>query len=350
MFYERKIKLAILIDDAMYRRTFHHDDLDFLKTFAEIINQPPYPDTIDRGYMIDNLGDAEACLTCWGTPALTKDILDAAPELKLILHAAGTPKAIVSDEVWKRGLRVATAAPVIAIDVAETALGAIIFCLKRLGDYDRIVRTGRWATDYKSGEVSAVNELKPLIKRLNAYLTVGIIGASHVGKNMIRLLKPFGVNILLYDPCISASMAREMGVQLASLESLMQISDVVSVHTPKLPSTYHMITAAHLSSMKDGALFVNTSRGSNVDQDALLEELKSGRIHAYLDVFDEEPLPAVNAFIELDNVLLTPHISGGHTVNGGFERGNYIIDQLYRYCCTGRLENETLEDMISMMA
>jgi len=350
MFYERKIRLAMLMDEAMYRRTFQGDDLDFLATFAEIINRPPYPDKIDQDYMVDNLRNAEVCFTCWGTPVLTKEILDTSPDLKLVLHGAGTPKAIVSDEIWNRGIRVATAAPVIAIDVAETALGAMIYCLKRLGDYDRIVRTGRWATDYKSGEVSDVNALKPLIKRLNAYLTVGIVGASHVGKNMIRLLKPFGVKILLYDPCISPTMAREMGVQQVSLETLMQTSDVVSVHTPKLPSTYHMISAAHLASMKDGALFVNTSRGPNVDQDALLAQLQSGRIHAYLDVFDEEPLPADNPFIKLDNVLLTPHISGGHTVNGGYERGRYLIDQLYRYCATGRLAEETVEDMISMMA
>ena len=119
MFYERKIRLAVLMDEAMYRRTFHNDDLDFLASFAEIINQPPYPDKIDQTCMIDNLRDAEACFTCWGTPVLTKEILDAAPDLKLVLHGAGTPKAIVSDEIWTRGIRVATAAPVIAIDVAE---------------------------------------------------------------------------------------------------------------------------------------------------------------------------------------------------------------------------------------
>lgn len=350
MFYEKKIKLAILIDDEMYRRTIHPDDLIFLDTFAEIINKPPYPNKIDAGYMKKNLTEAEVCFTCWGTPALTKDILDCAAHLKLILHGAGTPKAVVSDEVWKRGIRIASAASAIAIDVAETALGGIIYCQKHFGEYDKIIRSGRWTSKYSSGEVSDVNALKPSLKRLNGYLTVGIVGASHVGKNMIKFLKPFGVKILLYDPCISESMARELQVDLVSLDELMRICDVVTIHAPQLPSTNKMITAAHLASMQDGALFVNTSRGTIVDQDALLAELKSGRINAYLDVFEQEPLPAVNEFINLNNVLLTPHISGGHTVNGGFERGNYIVNQLYRYCCTGDMINETMEDMISMMA
>jgi phosphoglycerate dehydrogenase-like enzyme len=350
MFIDRKIKLAILIDDAMYRRSIHPDDLLFLEQFAEIVNQPPYPDKIDAAYMKEHLGEAEACFTCWGTPVLTEEILACAPDLKLILHGAGTPKAVVSDAVWARDIRVATAASIIAIDVAETALGGIIYCQKHFGDFDRIVREGRWSRKSDEKAVSDVDAIKPLMKRLNWMLTVGVVGASHVGRNMIRFLKPFGVTILLYDPTYSEAMARELGVRLVCLEELMQASDVVTVHAPKLPTTDKMITAAHLAAMKDGALFVNTSRGSVVDQDALLAELKSGRIYAYLDVYEKEPLPAENGFIHLDNVLLTPHISGGHTINGGFERGNYLVNQLYRYCCTGDLLHEALADMMDMMA
>lgn len=350
MFCDRKIKLAVLIDGPMYLRTIHPDDLEFLKSFADIINPPPYPDRIDGEYMKLRLREAKACFTCWGTPPLTKEILDRAPELRLILHGAGTPKAVVSDEVWRRGIRIASAAPVIAIDVAETALGGIIHCLKHFTEYDAVVRDGRWSGKYNDSAASPVNALKPSLKRLNWLLTVGVVGASHVGRNMIRFLRPFGVNTLLYDPCVSPGMARELGVELAGLDELMRSSDVVTVHAPQLPSTDKMITARHLGSMKDGALFVNTSRGTVVDQEALLAELRSGRINAYLDVFEEEPLPEDNGFARLSNVLLTPHMSGGHTVNGGFERGNYIVNQLFRYCRTGDLNSEALEDMMDMMA
>ncbi|MDD4745623.1 MAG: hydroxyacid dehydrogenase [Eubacteriales bacterium] len=343
-----KIKLAILMTDEMFNRAIAPRDLAFLETFAELVNKPPYPDRISEGYMREHLVRAQACFTCWGTPVLSEDVLAHAPDLKVILHGAGTPKAIVSDAVWLRGIRVATAAPVIAIDVAESALGGMIYCLKHFGDYDRLMREGRWKKT--AGSVSDVDALKPKLKRLNRYLTVGIVGASHVGKNMIRFLKPFGVRILLYDPTLSEDMARELDAEPVSLETLMRRCDVVSVHAPQLPVTRGLITAGLLALMPDGAVFVNTSRGSIVDQKALLAELKSGRISAYLDVYEQEPLPADSALHLLDNVLLTPHISGGHTVNGGFERGNYIVNQLYSFCQTGKLQHEALRDMLDTMA
>ncbi|MDD4140400.1 MAG: hydroxyacid dehydrogenase [Eubacteriales bacterium] len=343
-----KIKLAILMTDEMFNRAIAPRDLAFLETFAELVNKPPYPDRISEGYMREHLARAQACFTCWGTPVLSEDVLAHAPDLKVILHGAGTPKAIVSDAVWLRGIRVATAAPVIAIDVAESALGGMIYCLKHFGDYDRLMREGRWKKT--AGSVSDVDALKPKLKRLNRYLTVGIVGASHVGKNMIRFLKPFGVRILLYDPTLSEDMARELDAEPVSLETLMRRCDVVSVHAPQLPVTRGLITAGLLALMPDGAVFVNTSRGSIVDQKALLAELKSGRISAYLDVYEQEPLPADSALHLLDNVLLTPHISGGHTVNGGFERGNYIVNQLYSFCQTGKLQHEALRDMLDTMA
>ncbi|NLO35466.1 MAG: hydroxyacid dehydrogenase [Clostridiaceae bacterium] len=343
-----KIKLAILMTGEMFRRAICPEELTFLETFAELVNKPPYPDRISEAYMQEHLAGAQACFTCWGTPVLSEAVLAHAPELKVILHGAGTPKAIVSEGVWLRGIRVATAAPVIAIDVAESALGGMIYCLKHFGDYDRLMRAGRWQKT--AGSVSDVDALKPQLKRLNGRLTVGIVGASHVGRNMIRFLKPFGVRILLYDPTLSADMARELGVTQVCLETLMPGSDVVSVHAPQLPGTRGMITADLLASMPDGALFVNTSRGSIVDQKALLAELKSGRISAYLDVYEQEPLPADSELHTLDNVLLTPHVSGGHTVNGGFERGNYIVNQLYSYWQTGKLQHEALRDMLDTMA
>jgi phosphoglycerate dehydrogenase-like enzyme len=342
---KERLKIALLVNKYNYERTFHPDDLDFLKTFASLLNEGEAPDTIDESFMKEALRDADVCITCWGTPAVTKAVLDGAPALKLIAHAAGTPKAIVSDSVWDRGIRVFTAAPVIAIDVAETALGAIIYMQKRMSQFDAIVRSGIWARDK-----SKVDDQKPYMKRINYRLKIGIIGASHVGKNLIRLLKPFGAKIMLFDPCVSSFAASQMGVEKASLEELVSQCDVVTLHAPNLPQTYHMVDQNMLARMKDGALFVNTSRGPVVDEKALIEELKSGRLYAYLDVFDNEPLPEASPLYNLENVLLSPHISGGHTANGGFERGNYVIQQIYRYYMTGILKDEALKDMLGNMA
>lgn len=345
-----KIKLAILMNREMFERTIHPDDLRFLLTFAEIINPAPYPEVLDEDYMKHWLAEAEACFTCWETPILSGDILSNAPRLRVVLHGAGTPKAIVSEAVWKQGIRVATAAPVIATDVAETALGAIIFSLKRMKAFDSIMREKRWSSAYNCGKSSPVNDLKPFMKRLNSRLCVGVVGASHVGRELIRLLKPFGVSIKLFDPTISEDKAKALGVALCSLADLMAGSDVVTVHAPKLAATYHIISKEMLALMPDNSLFVNTARGSAVDEAALYEELKTGRIHAYLDVYETEPLEASSGLTELNNVLLSPHISGGHTVNGGFERGGYIINQLFSFHTVGILQDEVVQDMIATMA
>ncbi len=344
-FCKDKLKVAMLLNNAMYQRTFHPDDLAFLRTFADILNEGPYPDKIDEPFMQRVLPGADACITCWGTPVLTKAVLDQARDLKVIAHGAGTPKAIINDDFWGRNIRIFTAAPVIAIDVAETALGAIIYSLKCLRQYERMMRDGAWVKD--PGQIA---RQKYAMKRLNDRLTVGIIGLSHVGRHLIRFLKPFGVRIQCYDPYVSEYAAGKMGVAKVSLAELMAGCDVVTVHAPNLLETRQLVSREMLALLKDGALFVNTARGAIVDQDALIAELKSGRINAYLDVFEAEPLPLGSELYKLENVLLSPHISGGHTENGGYERGNYLIQQLYGYYGTGMIQDEVVQPMIRVMA
>jgi phosphoglycerate dehydrogenase-like enzyme len=344
------IKLVMLIDEPMIMRMFTEEMITYLKSFAEIMNENNYQKNITIDYMKKWLPDADVCFTCWGTPLFTREILDCAPNLKVILHGAGTPKAIVTDAVFERGIRVATAAPVIAIDVAETTLGAMIYCLKHMAEYSQVIQNKQWDTKYSDGGQTKINQIKAKSKRLNKHLKVGIVSCSHVGKNLLKFLKPFDVTALLYDPLISKEEARKLGCALVSLEELMETCDVVSVHTPNIPVTQKMITAKHLSLMKDGALFINTSRGTVIDQTALINILRTGRIYAYLDVYDTEPLPNDNELISLENVLLSPHISGGHTVNGGFERGEYLIEQLFTYKNIGVLKDETMYDMLETMA
>lgn len=340
-----KLKLALLMNEEMYERILHPDDLIFLKCFTNIINVNPCPEVLDEKFMKEAIKGANVCITSWGTPKLTKAVLDEAPELKLIAHAAGTPRAIVIDDVWDKQIRVFTAAPIIAIDVAETVLGAMISSLKCLWQYNNIIHSGEW-----SRNPGVVTKQKNYMKRLNYRLTVGIIGASQVGRNLIRILKPFGVKINLYDPYISDFQASELGVKRSSLEEIMANSDVVSIHAPNLPETYHLINKDLLALMKDGTLFMNSARGPIVDQDALIAELKTGRISAYLDVFDIEPLPKESELYKLDNVLLSPHISGGHAINGRYELGNYLVQQIYSYYTKGILENEAVKDMMEVIA
>jgi len=140
--------------------------------------------------------------------------------------------------------------------------------------------------------------------------TVGIVSASKVGRWVIRLLQPWRCEILVFDPYLSDEDAAEMGVEKVELNELFERSDHVTVHAPSLPSTEKMIGDEQLSLFRDGGTIVNTSRGSVIDHAALLEHAKSRRIHVCLDVTTPEPLEPTSPFRQLDNVIITPHVSG----------------------------------------
>jgi phosphoglycerate dehydrogenase-like enzyme len=139
---------------------------------------------------------------------------------------------------------------------------------------------------------------------------VGIVSASFVGRQVIRLLAPFECDIMVFDPYLGDLESEEMGVRRATLEEVFSSADIVSVHAPSTAETKGMIRADHFGSLRDGALFINTARTWVLDSAALAAELQTGRIRAVLDVFDEEPLPEKSPLRDLDNVFLTPHVSG----------------------------------------
>jgi len=140
--------------------------------------------------------------------------------------------------------------------------------------------------------------------------TVGIVGFGRIGRRLAELLAGFHVNILAYDPYMNEAAAAERNVTPVSLEELLARSDVVSLHLPSTPETYHLINAETLAKMKDGAYLVNTSRGALVDEKALHDALVSGKLSgAGLDVYETEPVTADNPLFALENTALAPHVS-----------------------------------------
>ncbi|MEU8758183.1 hydroxyacid dehydrogenase [Streptomyces sp. NPDC048659] len=243
------------------------------------------------------LAEAELLLTCWGATPLTAEVLDRAPRLKGVVHAAGSVKHHITDACWERGIRVASVAAANALPVAEYTLAAVLFAGKG------VLRSARAYGELRTGD-AWLDESAPWG---NYRRTVGVIGASRIGRRVIELLRPFDVEILLYDPYVTDPGP---GVALVPLDELCARSGVVTVHAPQLPATRHMLGAAQLAAMPDGATLVNTARGSLVDEDALLPHLVAGRLHAVLDVTDPE-LPAPDSPLwTLPNVLLTPHVAG----------------------------------------
>ncbi len=267
------------------------------------------------------LSEAEILITGWGAPYVGREVLAFAPKLKLVVHAAGTVKGLIDAEIFDAGIAVSHAAEANAAPVAEFTLAAIIFAGKHVFRFRDLYVGDRNRDRTHPMQSEAIG---------NYRRTVGIIGASRIGRRVIDLLMPFDYQVLLFDPTVDPDQARAMGTRKVELDDLLRQSDIVSIHAPSLPSTRHMIDAAKLVLMKDGATLINTARGVLIDEDALLDVLKTGRIDAIIDVTDPEIPGPESAFYDLPNVFLTPHIAGAV----GLERtrlGEMAADEAERF-------------------
>ena len=244
------------------------------------------------------LAEAEVLLTGWYCPPVTMTTLRAAPHLRAIVHTAGTVRTFVDEEVI-RSVTVCSQAHANAIPVAEYTFAAVVMAAKQAFRLRERLRRDRRGRDLRD------------LPELGAHrITIGLIGASRVGRLVLERLSTLDSRLLLHDPYLTEGEAAALGAELVDLETLMESSQVVSLHAPLLPETVGMITRELLAAMPDGGTFINTARGAIVDHNALVDECTSGRLQAVLDVTDPEPLPSDSPLFELDNVFLTPHISG----------------------------------------
>ncbi len=288
--------------------------------------------------LADQLPDAWGVVTSWGSPAFTPALLAQAPNLRIVGHAAGSVKHLMPKEGYDRGIIVLSAAAVIADAVAEYTLWAMLNMQRNLTRFWALMKDAR-AWGY--GEGGFDNELY--------YKRVGIVGASLVGRRVIKLLQPFGCDVVVYDPYLSLAECEALQVRRVSLEELFSISDIVSVHAPTTPETRAMIGPEHFAALQDGALFINTARAWVVDQGAMIATLRTGRIRAVLDVFDQEPLAEDDPLREMDNVFLTPHISG-HTTESRARLVEAIADDMQRFVAGKPLRLAVSWDRLKIMA
>ncbi|MFJ4189205.1 hydroxyacid dehydrogenase [Kitasatospora sp. NPDC089509] len=266
------------------------------------------------------LRETEVLISSWGCPPLDAAVLAAAPRLRAVVHAAGSVKHHVTEACWRRGLRISSAAAANALPVAEYTVAAVLFANKRVLQLSSAYRRQRDRFDWQSAPEAPGNYRR----------TIGVVGASRIGRRVLELLRPYDLDLLLHDPYVDPEQAAALGARAVGLDELCAAADVVSVHAPELPETRHLIDRARLAAMRDGATLVNTARGSLVDQDALTAELVTGRLNAVLDVTVPEHLPADSPLYELPNVLLTPHVAG--SLGGELHRmAAAAADELARY-------------------
>ena len=164
-------------------------------------------------------------------------------------------------------------------------------------------------------------------------MTVGIVGFGRIGRRLAELLGGFGARLLAYDPYLDEAEARRRNVTPAGFEELLRESDVVTLHLPAAPETFHLINEETIAKMKDGAILVNTARGKLVDEEALVRALRSGKLRAAgIDVYEHEPVTADNPLFTLENVTVTPHtaaITYETNYNGAFTAAQSILNVLH---------------------
>lgn len=282
-----------LFDEALWRR---------LEAVASVAPEPVITD-FGAARAVEALADCEVLLTCWGCPPVDAGALASAPRLAAVVHAAGSIKRLIAPEAWDRGIRVTSAVAANAVPVAEYTVAMIVLANKRVLPIAELYREHRDGDGFRSGRARY-----PDIG--NYGKTVGILGASRVGRRVVDLLRSYDLELLLADPTLTEADGRALGVRLVDLDTLVSRSDVVSIHAPDIPATRHLIDKRRLGLLRDGATLINTARGRLVDTEALTAELATGRIGAVLDVTDPEPLSVDSPLFDLPNVLLTPHVAG----------------------------------------
>lgn len=303
---------------------------------VELVAEPQTAETVLADPSL--LRGVELIFSGWGAPRMDEAFLAAAPRLEAVFYGAGSVRSFVSDALWARGIVVSSAWAMNGVPVAEFALAQILFSLKRGWHHIMAIREGG-AAGRKKMPVPGAYGTK-----------VGLISLGAIGRRMCELLRPFDLEVLAHDPFVDDAVFAELGARRAELGEIFEQCDVVSLHTPNLPSTRGMVTGAHFERMKRDATFINTARGDVVREREMVDVLRRRPdLWACLDVLAHDDRGAGDDIYELPNVVITPHIAG--SMDRECRRmGNAMVDELDRYLAGEPLRGQITRDRIAVMA
>ena len=262
-----------------------------VKTLDELSYQQLVKEAVDADYFLVS-----------GRLPIDKSVLDAAQNLKMIQRTGVGTDMLDKEEIKKRGIPVYVNAGVNSRSVAEHTLMLILATLKRLPQINEQVHNGIWKK-----QISGVSTMELFGK------TVGIVGMGHVGQLVATMLRPFGAHVI-YTDVVRRSETEEKELGLTYCNSFMELLpqvDILTLHCPMVTENLEALNANTIGMMKQGSIIINTARGKLINPDALYDAVKSGHIRAAgIDTHYEEPIKEGYKLVELDNVILTPHIGG----------------------------------------
>ncbi len=262
---------------------------------------------------------------------MNKAEMDAMPSLKFIQRWGAGVDTVDLEAAGKRGIPVANIAGGNAPAVAEQTVNLMLATLRNTAFIDKNVREGHW--------------IKSSIEARSYMLhgkTVGLLGAGNIGRRVAAIVQAFGASVQYYDAFrIDEEKEKELNLRYVSLEELLKTSDIISIHVPRTEKTYHMIGKQQMELMKPTAVIVNTARGGIIDEEALYNHLKDGKLLAAgVDCFENEPVSEDSPLLSLDNVTLSCHV-GGNTTDIGLVMADLVKENMEMFD-VGKLNPEAI--------
>jgi D-3-phosphoglycerate dehydrogenase len=261
---------------------------------AEIVEVPG-----DDASLMKAVVDADA-IYGKGRPRISAQVIEAGKKLKVVSLGSVGVDSVDVEAATALGIPVTNVPDTFIEEVADHAMTLILASWRRLVVQDQMVRKGDWA------------KARPMLYQFPRLMgmTLGFISFGHVARGVAKRAAPFGFQMLAYDPYIEELVMSEHGVQPVGFDELLQRSDIISMHAPGTKDAHHLMKEPHFRKMKKTALFVNTGRGSTVDEPALIKALQEGWIAgAGLDVLETEPVGHNNPLLGMDQVILTAHVA-----------------------------------------
>ena len=284
------MRYRVLVSDPLAE-----EGLDILKEFCDL----DIKTGLTEDQLVDIIGDYDALLVRSGTE-VTARVIEAGKRLKFIGRAGAGVDNIDTEAATRKGIIVANAPEGNTLAATEHTMAMMLALARNIPQANASVKKGEW----KRSKFMGV-ELNEKV--------LGIVGFGRIGREVAKRAQAMEMKCIAYDPFISSERAASLGVEMVTLEDLFRRADVITVHTPLIKETHHMINAGTIATMKDGVRLINCARGGIIDEKALADGIASGKVAgAALDVFESEP-PTDSPVIGLEQVIVTPHL-GASTV------------------------------------